>query len=423
MSLNRDSVPGPFTGRLTSRPVRACVVAHTDLWRDLRVRGEAEMLMSDGWELDIICLRGPDEPAVESWANAMVHHLPGQRHRGDRMVTYMLEYVAFFLRAIFYVSRLSLHRHYSLIHVHNLPDFLVFTAVVPRLLGARVLLDIHDPLPDLYISKFAGRESHVAVRLARWLEKVSTAFADHVVTPGEPSRRRLVGRGLPPEKVTNILNSADPRVFRPIRPAGGEAAPARHFTLVYHGGIFKRYGLDLAIRAVHQLRQDIPGLQLHIVGGGDETESLKQLVEQLDLSEQVSLAGWIPPEKIPEFVAEADLGVVPYRQDTFTDLIYPTKAFEYIVMGIPVIMSGLAGVVELFPDVPDLFFPPDDVDALAQHILRLYREPERKRRLNEALQRAYAPYRLEGQRRTYLSLVERLVNVRGGADAAATMPR
>jgi glycosyltransferase involved in cell wall biosynthesis len=172
--------------------------------------------------------------------------------------------------------------------------------------------------------------------------------------------------------------------------------------------MFERYGLDIAIRAVHQLRADIPALRFHIGGYGEEVGNLQRLVEELDLSERVSLAGWIPPEQVSAFVAGSDLGVVPYRQDTFTDLIYPTKAFEYIAMGVPVIMSALAGVVELFPNVPDLFFKPDDVDDLARHILLLYREPWRLCRLIEAAQEAYVPYSWEGQRREYLALVQRL---------------
>lgn len=368
--------------------------------------------MSDGWALDIVCLRGPGEPRIEHWEAAVVYRLPVRRHRGSGLAVYLVEYASFFALAALTVSWLGLRRRYDLVQVHNVPDFLVFTAVLPRLRGARMLLDIRDPLPDLYLSKFGGNQQHPAVKLTRWVEARSTAFVDHVLTPGEPSRRRLVGRQVPPQKVTNVLNSADPRLFSPVRGEGTAAVTPDSFTLVYHGGLFERYGLDIAIRAVHQLRDDIPGLRFRIGGYGEELMHLQRLIEQLDLSDHVSLAGWIPPTQIPAFVADADLGVVPYRQDTFTDLIYPTKAFEYMAMGLPVIMSSLAGVVELFPQLPGLFFQPDDVDGLAQHILCLYREPERLRRLAEDVQRAYAPYRWEGQRRNYLALVRRMVDGR-----------
>ncbi len=387
----------------------ACIIAHSHFPMDPRVRREAEALLSDGWRVDIVCLRDRGELRADTWGQAKVHRLPVRRHRGISMAHYVIEYAMFFMLAALYVTLLGLRRRYDLVQVHNVPDFLVFAAASLRLFGARVLLDIRDPLPDLYLSKFGGNASHPLVRLACWIEARSTAFADHVLTPGEPSRQRLLGRSVPAQKVTNILNSADPELFAPVPRRGAEKSREGRFNLVYHGGLFRRYGLDIAIQAVHQLRDDIPGLQLRIAGRGEEADDLARLVEQLGLVDRVSLVGWVDSERIRELVADADLGVVPYRRDTFTDLIYPTKAFEYITMGIPTIIAGLAGVAELFPDVPDLFFRPDDVADLARHILLLYQEPQRLSRLAEAAQRAYAPYAWEGQRREYIALVERLV--------------
>jgi len=402
-----------------SRPKTACIVVHNQLSMDPRVQREAAALLSDGWSLDIVCLRGPGEHRTEKWGGARVYRLPVRRHRGSGLAVYLMEYAAFFLLAVLSVSWLGLWRRYRFVQAHNVPDFLVFTAVLPRLLGARVLLDVRDPVPDLYVSKFGGSQSHPAVRLASWIEAKSTAFSDHVLTPGEPSRRRLVERGTPQEKVTNILNSADPRLFQRIYSAHAGAARDGQFTLVYHGGLFERYGLDVAIGAVHQLREDIPGLRFRIGGYGEEAGNLKRLIQQLGLGERVTLDGWIPPGQIQEFVSGADLGVVPYRQDTFTDLIYPTKVFEYMAMGVPVIMSRLAGMVELFSNVPDLFFQPNDADDLARQILFLYQDRARLRRLVEAVQCAYAPYSWEGQQRTYLRLVQGLVG--GPCDASRSV--
>src|SRR5215212_3737468 len=170
---------------MRNRPRRACMVVHSHLAMDPRVRREAAALLSDGLSLDIICLRGPGEARTETWNGARVYRLPVRRHRGSGFAVYMLECALFFLLATLCVSWLGLRRRYDLVHAHNLPDFLVFTAVLPRLLGARVVLDIHDPLPDLYASKFGQNQRHPFVRLTRWIEARSTAFADHVLTVGE----------------------------------------------------------------------------------------------------------------------------------------------------------------------------------------------------------------------------------------------
>jgi glycosyltransferase involved in cell wall biosynthesis len=252
-----------------------------------------------------------------------------------------------------------------------------------------------------------GKQDHLFVRMTKWTERSSAAFAHHVITVGESFRRQLAGRSVPPEKLTVIMNSADTKLFHlpeaPLRRTENSC-----FRLVYHGGVFERYGLDVAVRAVAKIKDKIPGLQFDIYGGGEALDSVAQLVLDLGLQKVVHLTGHIPLEQVPNRIVGADLGVVPYRQNVFTDMLYPTKAFEYIVMGIPVIMSRIPAMVELFGELPDLFVCPENVDALAEHILTLYEMPERRQKLLDAECRVYAPFAWESQRSKYLNLVQQL---------------
>jgi glycosyltransferase involved in cell wall biosynthesis len=383
---------------------KACMVVHSFYPDDPRVRREAEALLDAGWVVDVICLRGENERATETQGRSHIYRLPVGRHRGAGIGTYLAEYGTFFALASIRLAGLHLRRRYDMVQVHNMPDFLVFTALFPKLLGARVILDIHDLVPELYTERFSGRQDHPFVRVTQWAERCSAAFAHHVITVGEPFRRKLAARSVPPEKLTIVMNAADPQLFQPVAmPARSEA-----FTLVYHGGVFDRYGIHTAVQAVAQLRDKIPGLRFHIIGGGDAIESVRQLVDDLKLQDIVEMPGFIPFDQIPRHIAGADLGVVPYRHNSFTSLLYPTKAFEYIVMGIPVIMSHIPAMVDLFGEIPDMFFRAEDADELADHILALYQSPERRRRLLEAECRAYTPHAWDAQRKKYLSLVQRL---------------
>jgi glycosyltransferase involved in cell wall biosynthesis/O-antigen/teichoic acid export membrane protein len=389
----------------------ACMIVHAYYPADPRVRRETEALLDEGWTVDVICLRDRDELPIENCSGATVYRQPIRRHRGRGVAVYLLEYLVFFVLASFRLAWLFLRHGYDVVQVHNMPDFLVFTALLPRLFGTRVVLDIHDVVPELYMSKFGGDSNHPVVRMTRWVERRSIAFADHVITAGQPFQRKLIARGVPPHKVTVILNSADPRLFHPVHHNGNGYPSNGQFTLMYHGGLFERYGLDIAIRAVHRLRDTVPGLQLHIYGRGEAEDELGRLIAQLDLGKRVRLGGFVPIDDIPELITKADLGVVPYRQDSFTDLLYPTKAFEYMAMGVPVILARTGAVVELFADVPDMFFQPDNVDDLAARILTLYQSPERRHRLLDAACKAYAPYTWESQRKEYLTLMQRLTTV------------
>ncbi|MEO8285669.1 MAG: glycosyltransferase family 4 protein [Chloroflexota bacterium] len=388
------------------------MVVHSFYPDDPRVRRETEALLEDGWAVDVICLRGDGEQAVEECNGAKVHRLPVRRHRGAGFAIYMLEYANFFARASALLAKMHIQRRFDVVQAHNMPDFLVFTALTPRLLGARVVLDIHDLVPELYMSKFGGKPNHPAIRMTRWFERRSAAFADRVLTAGEPFRRRLIERSAPSDKVTVIMNTADPRLFKSDQKEKHRDSGARNgYTLMYHGGLFERYGLDIAIRAVDRLRSEIPGLKFEVYGQGEAAESLARLVAELGLEEHVHMGGFVPIDEIPRLVAKADLGIVPYRQNSFTDLLYPTKAFEYIAMGVPAVMSSTGAVVELFSGLSDMFFPPEDVDALATRILELYRDPQRAEQLLEASRKAYAPYAWENQRQRYLGIMQGLVRL------------
>lgn len=109
-----------------------------------------------------------------------------------------------------------------------MPDALVFAALVPRLLGARVLLDLHECMPESFATKYDVDRTHPIVRLLSWLEQRSIAFADHAITCTELQREAFVGRGAARDKIEVVLNpSAAPRSSCSAGPRASSAAPPR----------------------------------------------------------------------------------------------------------------------------------------------------------------------------------------------------
>ena len=81
--------------------------------------------------------------------------------------SYLWRLTQFCAKSSFYLSRLQLKRKYDLVHVHNVPDFLVFSAWLPKLAGAKIILDIHDILPEFFANKFRKPEGSVYVKLLK----------------------------------------------------------------------------------------------------------------------------------------------------------------------------------------------------------------------------------------------------------------
>ena len=121
---------------------------------------------------------------------------------------------------------LHFRRRYELVQVHSLPDPLVFAALVPKLTGARVVLDLHECMPEFFATKFGLPLDHRAVRLIGAAEQASIRFADFAITCTEQMREAFVGRGADPDKIGVVLNAADEAVFDPARTRRARATTA-----------------------------------------------------------------------------------------------------------------------------------------------------------------------------------------------------
>src|SRR5260221_10975857 len=128
---------------------RALLVVHSYYLRDTRPRRLATTLTDAGWDVDVVCARDEGEPRTETVHGVHIHRLPARRQRGTKF-RYAFEYASFTLMALVRVTALWLRRRHQAVYVIGIPNFLVFAAIVPRLGGARVMLDMRDPLPEFF---------------------------------------------------------------------------------------------------------------------------------------------------------------------------------------------------------------------------------------------------------------------------------
>jgi glycosyltransferase involved in cell wall biosynthesis len=370
------------------------------------VQREAEALVRAGYAVDVICLRDAGEPARSRAHGVDIHRMNARVDKRD-LTHQLLSYLRFFVLAMVRLSWLHLRRPYHSVQVHNLPDFLVFSAIVPKLRRVPVVLDLHDLMPEFFAGRFGTADAPMLARLVAWQERAACRFADHVITVSEHWRRTLVARGVPPHKCSVVMNVADERIFTPL----GTHRRNGTFNLVYHGTVTRRYGLDIAMRAVDLVRDDIPGIKLTILGKGDDMPRLAQLRRELHLEREVDLRDeYLAAEQLSEVLSDADLGVVPYLDDVFTDALLPTKLMEYAVVGLPCVASRTTAIHEYFHDAMVEFFAPGDADEMAQRIRDLYRSEGRRAALARRSANFTARYSWDRIGAEYVGLVGALGN-------------
>src|SRR5204862_1399232 len=136
-------------------------------------------------------------------------------------------------------------QRYDIVHVHNIPDFLVFAAWFPKLTGARVILDIHDIVPELFASKFKAANGSMLVRGLKFVEKLSALFANHIILANHLWVEKYTSRSAPAKKCSVFINNVDAHIFQP-RPRPESNG---HPVILFPGGLQWHQGLDIAVRA------------------------------------------------------------------------------------------------------------------------------------------------------------------------------
>jgi glycosyltransferase involved in cell wall biosynthesis len=393
---------------------RVCIISHSHYPYDARVSRQARALVLAGHDVDIICLQYEDQPLVRKADGVTVYHLPIGRLRGGKL-RYLFEFSTFQVAATVLAGALHLRHRYDVVETTSVPDWLVFAALIPKLLGARVLLDLHECMPEYGATKYGVPLEHRMVRTLALLERASIRFADFVTTCTEQMRERFVERGAPADKIAVVVNSFDEERFTPDRYAGAAPKGADTFTLICHGTIEPNYGLDLVVRAVDMLRDRIPGLRLDIWGDGTHRPAVQALTRELALEDRVRFSGWVTMEELMPHLAAADAGVVAVRRDAFRDVTLCTKMFDLVSLRKPVIISRTRAVEAYFGSECFQIFESEDVPGLAEAIYAVYADPERRERLVRSAAARNESYRWVHQAERYVKVIERLAARRGEA--------
>ncbi len=371
-------------GRPLRVEMRIWSIAFTHYESDPRVRRETESLVQSGSRVTVVCLRRPGQAPEEQRGAVRLIRLPITRRRGRARTSYLALYLRFMLAAFARTTRAALAGQIDAVHIHTMPDSLVFAALAPRFLGKKIVLDVHDTMPELYSAKFGTGGNGLAVQMLRLQERLATAFASQVIAVHDLHRERLIANGTKPSKITVLMNLPDERLF-----STNGTRPGR-FRLVYHGTLAPRHCLETPIRACALLRNDLPDLQFQIVGDGESRQSLVNLVSDLGLEGVVSFSpGPVPVDWLPRILAEADLGIVSPRLDPSTHLMLPTKLLEYLHMDIPVICSPLRTVIHYFGEDGLTYADPSDPGQWAEAIRRHLTDPDLGRRQIERAKRFF----------------------------------
>ena len=386
--------------------MRVCMIAYTFYEMDNRVRRYAEALVQRGDDVDVVALQQKGQPSTEVLSGVRVFRIQRRAVTEKNKLTYLSKLCLFFLRSLAFLTREHIRQRYQLIHIHSVPDFEVFAAILPKLTGSKIILDIHDIVPEFYASKFnTGRDSLI-FKLLVAVERMSAKFADHVIVANHIWQERLQQRSVDSGKCTTVLNFPDTRIFR----RRGRDQAAEKIIMLYPGTLNYHQGLDIALRSFAMIKDHAPEAEFHIYGTGDQVGFLRDLIGQLGLEDRVFLKGLLPLDQMARVIENADLGVVPKRKDGFGNEAFSTKILEFMALGVPVIIPDTMVDRHYFNDSVVRFFRGNDEQSLAETMEQMIRHPEMRRALTRSADEFIKLYTWDANKAGYLSLVDSLVS-------------
>ena len=400
------AAPSPLRGK------HAAMVLFSFYPEDPRPRRAAEALISAGMSVDLVCLRESREEAKREVFNGVdIRRVPVNKRRGS-VLGYLYQYSAFLLMSSWIIAVRSLSRRYDLVYVNNMPDFLVLSGLFPKLFGAKVLLDIHDPMPELMMTIFELPEDARSVDLLKLQEKWSIRLADSVVTVNRACARIFASRSCASKKITVVMNSPDENIFQ-FRDVHLSNTPRgnKPFVIMYHGSLVERNGLELAIKAFARVRSTIPNAELRIYGSRNPfLDRMMEMVKKQGMEGSVHYLGPKPLEKIVEAIEESDVGVIPNLRNIFTELNTPTRIFEYLALGKPVITPNAPGITDYFDEESLVFFELGDDADLARKIEFVFNRPERAVEITKRGQEVHQAHMWREERMKLIGLMTRLLS-------------
>ncbi|KJJ85938.1 group 1 glycosyl transferase [Candidatus Omnitrophus magneticus] len=386
---------------------------------DPRVRRSAEALVEEGIMVDVICLRANNESKEETFNGVNVYRLPIERKRGAK-VQYLREYATFIIMSSLKLAWLHAKRGYHIVHIHNMPDILVLCAIIPKLTGAKVILDLHDPMPEVYMTKYSLPYTHPVIKILLLLEKFSIRIANLVLTPNIAFKTLFTSRSCDDEKVKIIMNSPQESIFGDSIDSTLDQTKNDQFVIMYHGTIVERHGLDTALDALTLIGDKIPNIILNVYGDGDFRGQFIEKVKKQNLTNVVKYHGHVSLETIADAIKHTDVGLIPNKMTTFTEINLPTRIFEYLCMGKPVIAPKTRGITDYFDDESIFFFNSGDISktgikresestsSLADTILQVYQNPSKRQAVLKAGIVVYNKHRWKLQKSYLVEIVKEL---------------
>jgi len=369
-----SALPGDTSARVRRALI---LVENLPVPFDRRVWLESKALTQAGWQVSVICPKGPGwtKPYEEIDGVAIHRYDPPPPTKGA--VSYLWEFTYCWLQTAWLSLRVAFGRGFDVLHACNPPDTFFLLGAFYKLWGVKFLFDQHDLSPEVYVSRF-GKEGFWYQGL-RLLERLTYATSDLVIATNESYKETAIRRGwLAPDDVVVVRSGPESGRFVGLAPDPA-LKRGKTFLVAYLGVMAPQDGVDFLLRAARILleRRGARDVAFTLIGSGDSFEDLKKMTTELGPDVLIEFTGRIPDAEVEAILSTADVCVGPDPKNPLNDVSTMNKILEYMALGKPIVAFDLRET-RYSAGEGALYARPNEEEDLAAKIDQLLRDPARR---------------------------------------------
>lgn len=390
-------------------PYRIVMLLENSYPGDTRVRNEASLLASNGYDVTVISFKRPGQPTYEMVGGVRVYRFRRielfQKTDSENLgffarllaktkvlIGYGFEY-GYFTTCCFLFSVYVFLRHgFDAMHAHNPPDTLFLVALPFRLIGKKFVFDHHDLCPELYQSRFRTGEC-LQTRILRAAEWGSLRLANITIATNESYKEVQIARGKREPSTVFVVRNGPSDHRMNIVPPTPRLRAMNKCILIYIGSLNPQDGVDYLLRSLSHLQRDLKRTDFHcvIMGSGDSLEDLRAQSKELGLDAHVELPGYVSEEDLQSNLSAADICVDPDPASPLNSVSTWIKIMEYMAFAKPIVTFDLKET-RFSAQEAAVYVPPNDELEFAKAIAQLMDAPEQRKKMG-----AFARRRVEEQ--------------------------
>lgn len=379
------------------------IVENIPMGVDHRVRKQVDDLLAGGYRVSVVTRRDPANARYRGLPGMTVLEYPPPREPRGK-AGYIAEYGVSFGWAAVLSLAARLGGRVDVVQFCQPPDIYFPLAWMLRGLGAKIVADQRDLMPELFAARY-DHASPAMMSLLRWLERRTQRAVHYTLVTNETFRRRMIGAGAAPQRVTIVGNGP---VLRRVEATAAEPAlRGQHkFLCCWVGMMGRQDRVDLLLRAVAHIVHDLGRTDcgFTVLGDGECLAQARAQATRLGLQSWVDLPGRVPPATVFSYLASADLGLDTSLQGE----ISPVKVLEYMAFGLPFVAFDVAETRAMGQDASALV-PPADVEGYARQVVALLDDAVRRAEMGEVgRERVRTDLAWERQSAVYLEVMRML---------------